>query len=76
LTNLLQTGGSLNSQTTSLNSQLSALQTQKTNEQQVLDTYQASLQAQFSAMETIVGQYNDSGTFLSNWVKSSSSSGG
>jgi hypothetical protein len=41
-----------------------------------MDSYQASLQAQFTAMETIVGQYNDSGTFLTNWIKSSSKSGG
>lgn len=76
LTNLLQSGGSLSSQTTSLNQQLTALQTQTTNEQKLMDSYQASLQAQFTAMETIVGQYNDSGTFLTNWIKSSSKSGG
>jgi flagellar hook-associated protein 2 len=69
LTNLLQAGGPISSQTTSLNSQLSSLQKQATNENVLMDSYQAQLQQQFSNMDSIVGQYNDSATFLSNWIK-------
>jgi flagellar hook-associated protein 2 len=76
LTDLTQTGGGISSATTSLNQQLSDLQKQYTNEQARLSSYQKSLQQQFTAMEAIVGQYNNSSTFLSNWVKSKSSSGG
>lgn len=70
LTNLLQSGGPISSEKTSLNSQLTSIQAQATNENAMLDSYKAQLQQQFTAMETVAGQYNDTGTFLTNWVKS------
>jgi flagellar hook-associated protein 2 len=76
VTNLLESGGSLKSIQSSLQDQIHSLQTQVTNEKQQMDTYQATLQAQFTSMESIVGSYNNQGTFLTNWLKSNSSSGG
>jgi len=69
LTTMLQAGGAISSETQSLNSQMTALQKQATAENKQLDSYKATLQQQFTAMETVVGNYNSTGTFLTNWVK-------
>jgi flagellar hook-associated protein 2 len=66
---MLQAGGAISSETQSLNSQMTALQKQATAENKQLDSYKATLQQQFTAMETVVGNYNSTGTFLTNWVK-------
>lgn len=71
LTGLLQSGGPLDSQQTSLNNQLTDLANRKTDEQTRLDSLQKSLQTQFIAMDTLVGQFKSTSTFLSNWISKS-----
>lgn len=66
--NFLQSGGSLDSQQTSLKKRLSDLEDRKADVQIRLDNLQKSLQKQFSAMDSAVGQFNATGNFLSNWI--------
>lgn len=74
LTNITGSGGVLSAATQSLSNQLSDLQKQQADENTYLDSYKASLQLQFSAMQSIVSQYSSTGTFLTNWINSSSGS--
>ncbi|HEY8035325.1 MAG TPA: flagellar filament capping protein FliD [Methylobacter sp.] len=64
LTEYLQTGGSLDSQQTSLNSRLTDLETRRASVQSHLDQMQASLLKQYIAMDTAVGQFKSTATFL------------
>lgn len=64
----LQSGGPLDSQQSSLKKRLTALEDEKADVQIRLDTLQKSLQKQFIAMDIAVGQFNSTGTFLSNWI--------
>ncbi|WAR45414.1 flagellar filament capping protein FliD [Methylomonas rapida] len=66
--NFLQSGGPLDSQQTSLQKRLSDLEDRKADVQIRLDNLQKSLQKQFSAMDSAVGQFNATGNFLSNWI--------
>lgn len=69
LSTLLESGGAISSKKASLNDQLTRLTTQTNQEQKRITDYQSTLQAQFTSMESLVAKYNDSGTFLTNWVK-------
>ena len=66
--------GTLGSEKTTLNAELSGLQKQQSAENVYLDSYQATLQAEYSAMQTLVSQYNSTGSFLTSWVNSNNSS--
>jgi flagellar hook-associated protein 2 len=68
LTGLLQSGGPLDSQQTSLNKQLTVLKSRRTDEEGRLADLQKSLQKQFIAMDTLVGQFKSTSTFLTNWI--------
>lgn len=68
VTSFLQSGGPLDSQQTSLKKRLSDLEERKADVQARLDNMQKALQKQFTAMDLAVGQFNSTGTFLSNWI--------
>lgn len=68
LSNFLQSGGPLDSQQASLKKRLSDLEDRKADVQLRLDNLQKSLQKQFTAMDLAVGQFNSTGSFLSNWI--------
>lgn len=71
ISDMILTGGPLSSATTSLSNQLADLQNQQTAENAYLDSYKATLQQQFSAMQSIVSQYSSTGSFLTSWIASS-----
>lgn len=66
LTQYLQSGGILDSQQTSLNKQLSSFTAQRADVQKRLDTLQASMLKQFTAMDLAVGQMKSTSTYLTN----------
>jgi len=68
LTGLLQSGGPLDTQQTSLNKQLTSLERRRADVQTRLDSLQKSLQKQFIAMDTLVGQFKSTGDYLTNWM--------
>lgn len=68
LTTLLQSGGPLDSQQTSLNKQLTSLSKRQADQQIRLDNLQQTLQKQFVAMDSAVGQFRSTGSFLTNWI--------
>ncbi|MDD1619888.1 MAG: flagellar filament capping protein FliD [Methylococcaceae bacterium] len=68
LTGLLQSGGPLDTQQTSLNKQLTSLERRRADVQTRLDCLQKSLQKQFIAMDTLVGQFKSTGDYLTNWM--------
>lgn len=73
--NILQSGGGLSAQQSTLNSEIANLTKQATDVNASMAQLQSSLQAQFVAMDNIVGQYKSTATFLtSNFTSSSSSS--
>ena len=65
---LLQSGGSIDSQQTSLNKTISRLDDQKENVNVRFERVQSALQKQFLAMDSAVGQFKNTGTFLANWI--------
>lgn len=68
LSGYLQSGGPLDSQQTSLKSQLSTLDTRLADVQARVSNIQKSLLKQFTAMDTLVGQFKSTGTFLTSWL--------
>lgn len=68
LNEFLQSGGPLDSQQTSLNKQLSTLSNRRLDVQVRLDNLQKSMLKQFIAMDTAVGQFKNTGSFLSSWI--------
>ncbi len=60
----LQSGGMLDTQTTSLNKQLRRLSDEKDNVQLRLDNYRKTLMKQFIAMDVAVGQFQSKGAYL------------
>jgi flagellar hook-associated protein 2 len=68
LNDFLQSGGPLDSQQTSLKKRLSGLEDRRVDVEARLDAMQASLLKQFTAMDTAVGQFKATGTFLTNWI--------
>lgn len=64
----LQSGGPLDSQQTSLKKQLTTLEDRRTDVQGRMDNLRKSLQKQFIAMDTLVGRFNSTGSFLTNWI--------
>lgn len=68
LTELLQSGGSLDTQQSSLKKQLTTLEDRRSDVQVRLDNYEKSLQKQFTAMDVLVGQFNSTGSFLTSWI--------
>lgn len=69
LNSFLESGGTLDTQQSSLKKQLSALDERKLAIQTRQSDYQAMLLKQFTAMDMAVGQFNSTGTFLTNWIK-------
>jgi flagellar hook-associated protein 2 len=59
-------GGALTTDDTALGDQLSSLQDQIDQGQKTVDAYQASLQEQFTALETLVGTLKQQGDFLTS----------
>ncbi|BBL59948.1 flagellar filament capping protein FliD [Methylomonas koyamae] len=70
LSGLLQSGGSIDSQQTSLNKTISKLDDQKDDVNVRFQRVQAALQKQFIAMDSAVGQFKSTGSFLTNWINS------
>lgn len=66
LTQYLQSGGSLDSQQTSLNKQLKSFTAKRADVQSRLDSLQASMLKQFTAMDTVVGRLKSTSTYLTN----------
>ncbi|MFA5984410.1 MAG: flagellar filament capping protein FliD [Methylococcaceae bacterium] len=64
LQNYLQSGGTIKSQQTSLNSSLNKLNDRTDAVQRRLDSLQVSLQKQFIALDQSVAQFKATGTFL------------
>jgi len=62
----LQTGGPLDTRQSSLNKQLKTLSDRRDTVQLRLDNVQKSLQKQFIAMDVAVGQFQSTGSFLTN----------
>lgn len=69
LSGLLQSGGTFEVQQKSLNKQLTSLSDKKLAEDDRLASLQKALQRQYIAMDTAVGQFSSTGTFLTNWIK-------
>ena len=69
LNNFLQSGGPLDSQQTSLKNRLSSLTEKRTDVEDRLASLEKSLLKQFTAMDVSVGRFNNTGSFLSNWIK-------
>lgn len=65
LTQYLQPGGTLDSRTKSLNNQLRGFETRRENVQVRLDNLENALMKQFIAMDTVVGQFQSTGAFVS-----------
>ncbi len=70
LNEFLQSGGPLDSQESSLKKRLSGLQDKRSDVQSRLDSLEKSLLKQFTAMDIAVGQFRNTGSFISNWVNS------
>ncbi|WP_445372575.1 flagellar filament capping protein FliD [Methylomonas sp. HW2-6] len=70
LSGLLQSGGSIDSQQTSLNKTISKLDDRKDDVNVRFERVQAALQKQFIAMDSAVGQFKNTGSFLTNWINS------
>ena len=70
LSTLLQSGGSIDTQQTSLNKAISKLDIQKDSVDIRFKKVQQALQRQFIAMDTSVGQFKNTGAFLANWINS------
>jgi flagellar hook-associated protein 2 len=70
LTNINSSGGAIATEATSISSGLSALKSQQTAENTYLNSYQATLQHEFSSMQSLVSQYSSTGTFLTSWINS------
>ena len=71
----LQSGGGLDSQQTTLTKEIAKLKDQTKDVNTTMAHLQSTLQAQFVAMDNIVGKYKSTATFLtSNFASSSSSS--
>ncbi|PPD22255.1 MAG: flagellar hook protein [Methylomonas sp.] len=68
LDSVLQSGGALDRQQTSLRDQLSALTRRREDVQLRLDKLEKSLLKQFTAMDVAVGRFNATGSFLSSWI--------
>lgn len=68
LDQFLQSGGTLDSQESSLKRRLSSLQDRRDDVQLRLDNLQRTLLKQFTAMDVAVGQFNATGSFLNNWI--------
>lgn len=68
LNGFLQSGGPLDAQQKSLNKQLSNLTNRKADVQARMDRLQTSMLKQFTAMDSAVGQFKNTGSFLSNWI--------
>lgn len=64
LTEYLQSGGSLDSQQKTLNTRITRLNDQTAAVQRRLDSLQASLTRQFTALDVAVAQFNTTGSFL------------
>ncbi|MCK9396886.1 MAG: flagellar filament capping protein FliD [Methylobacter sp.] len=64
LTLYLQSGGALDSQQTSLSSQLTSFTAQRADVQSRMDSLQASMLKQFTAMDAAVGQMKSTATYL------------
>lgn len=64
LTEYLQSGGTLDSQQTSLGKTLTSLSKQKTAVQLRLDNLQKGLQKQYIAMDLVVGQFKSTSSYL------------
>lgn len=65
LENYLQPGGSLDSRTKSLNSQLKTFDQRRENVQVRLENLERTLMKQFIAMDVAVGQFQSTGSFVS-----------
>ena len=65
---LLQSGGSIDSQQSSLNKAISRLDDQKDNVNVRFERVQKALQKQFLAMDSAVGQFKNTGSFLTSWI--------
>jgi flagellar hook-associated protein 2 len=65
---LLQSGGPIDSQQTSLNQTISKLDDQKDTVNVRYQSVQQALQKQFLAMDSAVGQFKNTGTFLTSWI--------
>ncbi|WP_446810001.1 flagellar filament capping protein FliD [Methylomonas sp. 2BW1-5-20] len=65
---LLQSGGSIDSQQTSLNKAISRLDDQKDDVNVRFQRVQQALQKQFLAMDSAVGQFKNTGNFLTSWI--------
>jgi len=68
LDQFLQSGGSIDSQTTSLNNRSAQLEDRLADVETRSETFRAALLKQFTAMDVTVGQFNSTGSFLSNWI--------
>jgi Flagellar capping protein len=68
LNDFLQSGGPLDSQQSSLQKQLSGFESRRNDVQARMDSLQKSLLKQFTAMDLAVGQFRNTGSFLSNWI--------
>jgi len=64
LTQYLQSGGPLDSQQTSLNKQLTSFTAKRADVQSRMDSLQASMIKQFTAMDVIVGKLKSTSTYL------------
>jgi flagellar hook-associated protein 2 len=65
LTQNLQAGGILDGQTTSLNDRMKTIGDNRDKVQLRLDNLEKSLSKQFTAMDTVVGKFKSTGTYLS-----------
>ncbi|WP_347988744.1 flagellar filament capping protein FliD [Methylomonas sp. AM2-LC] len=74
LINLTSSGGAINSEQNTLNAQYTALVSKQSAENKYLDSYQAALQQEYAAMQTLVSQYSSTGSFLTSWINSSNGS--
>lgn len=68
LDTFIQSGGPLDSEQTSLQTKLTALNNQKANVDARMNQLQTVLQKQFTAMDVAVGQLKSTGSFLTNWI--------
>ncbi|WP_150051507.1 MULTISPECIES: flagellar filament capping protein FliD [Methylomonas] len=68
LDQFLQSGGSIDSQTTSLNNRSAQLEDRLADVEARSETFRAALLKQFTAMDVTVGQFNSTGSFLSSWI--------
>jgi flagellar hook-associated protein 2 len=64
LTQYLQSGGPLDSQQTSLNKQLTSFTAKRADVQSRMDSLQASMIKQFTAMDVVVGKLKSTSTYL------------